>query len=120
MTSAEVVKVQNESCNSPHTKSQKPCMLISDYDSCSFQGKMSLCIRKPTIWVPTPNFKVTETGYGLKKKVACAICVAKTKMLIRCIVTAQLICTFVFVSACCWFSYVAAHMIKKQRCCSSY
>ena len=35
--------------------------------------------------------------------------VAKTKALISCAVTAQLICAFVFAYADCWFSYAAAH-----------
>ena len=38
-------------------------------------------------------------------------CVAKIRMLIRCAVTAQLICTFVFAYSCFYFSNAAAHMI---------
>ena len=30
-------------------------------------------------------------------------------------VTAQLICAFVFAYACCWFSYVVAHIRKKFK-----
>ena len=40
----------------------------------------------------------------------CTICVAKTKALISCAVTAQLICVFVFTNADCWFSGMSAHM----------
>ena len=36
--------------------------------------------------------------------------VAKTKALISCAVTAQLICVFVFAYADCWFSLAAAHL----------
>ena len=35
---------------------------------------------------------------------------AKTKALISCAVTAQLICAFVFAYANCWFSDAAAHI----------
>ena len=35
---------------------------------------------------------------------------AKTKTLISCAVTAQLICVFVFAYANCWFSHAAAHV----------
>ena len=38
---------------------------------------------------------------------------AKTKMLISCAVTAQLICVFVFAYVGCWFSYAAAHIEHK-------
>ena len=36
---------------------------------------------------------------------------AKTKALISCAVTAQLICVFVFAYANCWFSHAKAHLI---------
>ena len=49
------------------------------------------------------------------KKGVCTIGLAKTKVLISCAVTAQLICAFVFSYACCWFSHVAAQMISKNR-----
>ena len=42
------------------------------------------------------------------KKNKCTIHVAKTKMLISCAVTAQLICIFVFAYAGCWFPGVTA------------
>ena len=38
------------------------------------------------------------------------ICVAKTKALISCAVTAQLICAFGFAYADCWFSHAKAHI----------
>ena len=44
------------------------------------------------------------------KKRDCTICVAKTKVLISCAVTAQLICTFGFAYADCWFSYATARI----------
>ena len=45
----------------------------------------------------------------IRKKWDCAICAAKTKALISCAVTAQLICVFVFAYADCWFSGAVAH-----------
>ena len=42
------------------------------------------------------------------KKMACSIYVAKTKALIRCAITAKLICVFVFAYVDCWLSYVTA------------
>ena len=41
--------------------------------------------------------------------------VAKTKKLISCAVTAQLICVFVFAFAKNWFSYDVAHLIIVER-----
>ena len=40
--------------------------------------------------------------------------VVKTKALISCAVTAQLICAFVFAYAKSWFSDVAAHLIQSD------
>ena len=40
----------------------------------------------------------------------CTIRVAKTKALISCTVTAQLISAFVFANADCWFSHAATHI----------
>ena len=80
---------------------------------------MSLCVRKPTIWVRPGS---TQTGlyshrrwheagnFGLRKK-NCTICVVKTKALISLVVTAKLICAFVFAFADCWFSHAVAHKI---------
>ena len=42
--------------------------------------------------------------------------VAKTKMLIGCAVTAQLICTFVFIYANHWFSHAQAHFKTLYSC----
>ena len=42
----------------------------------------------------------------------CTIRIAKTKALISCAVTAQLICVFVFAYAKSWFSHNEAHLIK--------
>ena len=44
----------------------------------------------------------------------CTIPVAKTKALISCAVTAQLICAFIFAYAKCWFSHDAAHMVFNE------
>ena len=45
----------------------------------------------------------------------CTIRVAKTKALISCAVTAQLICVFVFAYANCWFSHAKAHLSMRVR-----
>ena len=45
------------------------------------------------------------------KKRNCTICLAKTKALISCAVTAQLICGFVFAHAKVWFSHEVTQMI---------
>ena len=76
---------------------------------------MSHCMIKPTMWVLTrsgtkngmfshrnrleaPNFVFLKTKRG------CIMCVAKTKTLISCAVTAQMKGVFVFAYECCWFS----------------
>ena len=43
-----------------------------------------------------PRKKLEHCNFGLKKKRDCTICVAKTKVLIICAVSSQLICVFVF------------------------
>ena len=50
-----------------------------------------------------------KMAFGFRKKRD----VAKTKALIRCAVTTQLICTFVFVYVKSRFSYDTAHMFKE-------
>ena len=48
--------------------------------------------------------------FRFKKKRNCIIHEAETKVLISCVVTAQLICTFVFACfMCCWFSCVGSN-----------
>ena len=57
---------------------------------------------------------MTRDGkFWIKKKRNCTIRVAKTKTLISFVVTAKLICVFVFAYADCWFSHEAAHLMKK-------
>ena len=56
-----------------------------------------------------------------KKKRKCTICVAKTKALISFVVTAKLICAFVFAYADCWFSHEVAQMflhVFDERLCN--
>ena len=50
-------------------------------------------------------------NFGLRTKRNCTICVAKTKALISCAVTAQLICAFVFAWVRIRYSHDATHMI---------
>ena len=89
-----------------------PSMLNLDY--------LSLCVRKPTIWVPTrsdtnqavQSQKMARAAgnFGFRKKRNCTIRVAKTKALFSFAVTAKLICAdlrLCFRLLCCWFSYAA-------------
>ena len=48
------------------------------------------------------------------KKRDCTICVVKTKGLISCANTAQLICAFVFAYADCWFSHAMAQISIRE------
>ena len=77
-------------------------------------------MRKPTIWDCNqvqykPACTVTEAGWKLEisdlRRRGIVLCVVKRKVLIRCAVTAQLICVFVFAKAKIWFSHDAAHLI---------
>ena len=52
--------------------------------------------------------------FGFRKKRNCTIRVAKTKALISFVITAKLICVFVFAYANCWFSHEAAHMFTNE------
>ena len=90
-----------------------------------YQTYLSSCIRKPTILGFRPCLTQTDLyshrsrlealNCGFMKKRDCTIRVAKTKMLISCTVTAQLLCIFVFAYAYCWFSHEAAHFILSQH-----
>ena len=55
--------------------------------------------------------RLEARNFVFGKKRDCTIRVVKTKALISCAVTAQLICAFVLAYAHCWFSDVAAHLI---------
>ena len=48
----------------------------------------------------------------------CTVCVAKTKALISCVVTAQLICVFVLAYAKSQFSHDTAHISLGKRYCN--
>ena len=50
--------------------------------------------------------KLEARNFGFKNKSDCFICVAKMKALMSCVVTAQLICAFVFAKAEIRFSHV--------------
>ena len=56
-----------------------------------------------------PTYTVTDAGealsFGFKKKRYCTICVVKTKALISCAVTAQMMYAFVFFAYACFFAY---------------
>ena len=53
--------------------------------------------------------RLEACNFGFKKKRDCTMRVAKTKALISCAVTAQLICAFGFAYAHCWFSDALAY-----------
>ena len=58
--------------------------------------------------------RLAASNFGFKKKRNCTILVAKTKALISCAVTAQLICAFVFAYAKIRFSHDAAHLVFER------
>ena len=92
------------------------CFTTGDTENC----KMSLCMRKPTIWVsdqvdtnrPVQSQKQARFLKRRKKR-DCTIHVAKTKALISFAVTAKLICVFVFAYADCWFSYAVSYAVAQ-------
>ena len=63
-----------------------------------------------TAWAVQPQKQARSLKFLFKKKRNCMIGVAKTKALISCAVTAQLICIFVFAYADCWLSHEAAQL----------
>ena len=76
-------------------------------------------MRKPTIWVQTRSDtnqpaqsqkQARSLQFLIYEEEGCTIRVAKTKALISCAVTAQLICGFVFAYANCLCSYAVAQM----------
>ena len=75
---------------------------------------MSLCVKKPTKWVPTRSNtnqpvqsqkQARSLRFVFKKKNDCTIRVAETKGLIS---FAKLICPFASAQAFCWFSHAVA------------
>ena len=80
---------------------------------------MSLCMRKPTIWVPTRSDtnravqsqkKVRSLKFRISEEDKIVYRVAKIKALISFAVTAKLICAFVFAYSDCWFSRTVAYI----------
>ena len=67
------------------------------------QVRRKLSCDKHRRWLEAVNF-------GFRKQMNCTIRAAKTKALISCAVTAQLICAFVFAYAECLFPHDAAHI----------
>ena len=77
----------------------------------------SLCVRKPTIWVPTrsdtngavqSHKMVRGWKFWIQKVEKLYYLCSKIKGVISFAVTAKLICAFVFAYAICWFSHAAA------------
>ena len=66
-------------------------------------------------WLYTYRRWLQAWKFRFRKKRDCSICVAKTKALISCTVTAQLICAFVFAYAQSWFSHDMVHFIIKDE-----
>ena len=78
-------------------------------------------MRKPVFGVSDqvgykPDCAATEDGFRFSKKRDCTICVAKTKALIRCAVTVQLIRGFVFTYAKSRFSHDVAQIVSCATC----
>ena len=82
---------------------------------------MSHLVGKPTMWFLTRSdtnraVQSQKKDRSLKfqilveEELYCTIRVAKTKVLISFVVTAKLICVFVFAYADCWFSHEAAQL----------
>ena len=76
---------------------------------------------KSSIWVPTrsdtnwPAQSQEQARSFLRfKKMDCSIRVAKTKALISCSLTAQLICAFRFAYVDCWFSDAVDHLLSES------
>ena len=97
------------------------CSALGNQQKIGFRtGLTKTQLHKHRRWLEAGNFRY-------RKKRNCAICVAKTKALISCAVTAQLICVFVFAYAKSWFSHAIMHLLlmcirnkiidlKLQRC----
>ena len=69
--------------------------------------------RFDTNWAVQPQKMARGLECWIKKKRGCTIYVAKTKAMISCRMTAQLIGTFVLAYAKCRFSHNVAHIIPK-------
>ena len=77
-------------------------------------------MRKPVYGVSDQDHHkavcAVEQNFGFNKKSHCTVCIAKTKALISCAVTAQLFCIFVFPIGKNLFVFFSiwAHMINAQ------
>ena len=74
---------------------------------------MSLCVRKPAVWVPTRSD--TNQPVQSQKQAGSLKFLRKEGLYYACsenkgAVTAKLICAFVFAYADCWFSHAAAQI----------
>ena len=86
------------------------------------QLKMSRCMRKKKRFLTRTDTnqpvqsqkKVKSFKFQIHEEEGFTICVAKTKALISCAVTVQLICAFVFTYANCYFSFVAAQSCNSE------
>ena len=78
----------------------------------AFEKTNNLCFRPGSTQTELCSYrKWIEAGhFGFWKKTNCTVSVAKTKALVSCTFTKQLICAFGFVYAYCLFSYAAAHI----------
>ena len=61
------------------------------------------------------SIKLEAWNFGYKQRRNSTIRMAKTKVLIICAVTAQLICNFLFAYANCWFSHAKAHLLIQNH-----
>ena len=74
---------------------------------------------KTTMWFPKKfdtnrPVQPQKMTKGWKFWIDCTFCVAKSKALISFVITAKLICVFVFSYADCWFSHDAAQINNKN------
>ena len=87
------------------------CLRYWDHLSCHvrktvFRGNKQVRHKPGCTVKDGKKFEISD----LRRRRRIVLCVAKTKMLISCTVTAQLICSFVFVQVKCWFPHVGDHL----------
>ena len=90
----------------------------------SFYSHLSRLVGKPTMWFPNRSDtnraveaqkQARSLKFGLKRNCTIRV-VKKTKALISFVITAKVICIFVFAYADCWFSHEAAHLYVYDKC----
>ena len=97
-----------------HFKKHYVCLCLSNsptYKPEHEKTNFGVPTRYDTNWAVQPQKQARSLKFRiLEEERLYTICAAKTKTLISCAVTAQLICVFVFAYADCWFSHAGAHI----------